>query len=602
MVRKIDIVARGQLQLHLRAERSFEMDMQLRFRETGDEFGHFGGHHGYPRPLITSTRIATGGSTGVRCPGSIRFLRVHANGATYLSALDEVSVRWRQIDKPNREDVVMDSLSDLDRSVTGEIYTSDESWQVLKELCTFGGRSAGTEGERQAVQYMLGKLEAYGLDNPHLEEFGFLGWKRGSSKLEITSPVQREISCLGQVYSASQVVEAPVVNCEWGHPDVFSELGDRVKGKIVLLRTRASHEAIPGKALQETDTERYARAVKAGAVGFINWNQVVGRSAMVRSMHYANIPGEIPATGLSHADGRTLMDLMEKGPVTVRMLERHGMEELNSFNVVAEIEGSSKADEIILFGAHHDGRDINQGALNDASGAVVVMEAARALARHKGAFARTIKLVIFSCEVYGYRGSFAYVDAHRTEMSRIRFMFNLDAAGRPGGSGLGLAAVGRPDLLPFLQGHRNRHEAAVPDGGVGSLRRVLRLRAVHAAGDSDLPGGVYRSRTDVGMAARDGHSRRHHLVARDGGGHDRQDHARIRASGRHEHGAGHPPRGQCRGDPGARPEYGGDRKAHRRRGLHRAPGRPLRPDTARAGGAGAFGRVERRHGWRRHQR
>ena len=345
----------------------------------------------------------------------------------------------------------MESLGDLDRSVAGEIYTSDESWQVLKELCTFGGRSAGTEGERQAVQYMLGKLEAYGLDNPHLEEFGFLGWKRGSSKLEITSPVQREISCLGQVYSASQVVEAPVVNCEWGHPDVFSELGDRVKGKIVLLRTRASHEAIPGKALQETDTERYARAVKAGAVGFINWNQVVGRSAMVRSMHYANIPGEIPATGLSHADGRTLMDLMEKGPVTVRMLERHGMEELNSFNVVAEIEGSSKADEIILFGAHHDGRDINQGALNDASGAVVVMEAARALAGHKGAFARTIKLVIFSCEVYGYRGSFAYVDAHRTEMSRIRFMFNLDAAGRPGGSGLGLAAVGRPDLLPFLQ-------------------------------------------------------------------------------------------------------------------------------------------------------
>ncbi len=346
----------------------------------------------------------------------------------------------------------MTSIRDLDRSVAGEIYTSDESWRVLRALCMFGGRSAGTESERLAVAYMRDRLEAYGLENSHLEPFEFLGWKRGTSKLEVTAPRWREVPCIGQAYSASAEVEAELISCEWGHPDVFAALGDRVKGKIALLRTRPSHEAIPGKALQETDTERYARAVHAGAVGYLNWNQIPGRSAMVRTMHYGNIPGEIPAAGLSHADGHLLMEMMADGPVTLRMTEQHSMAQYESPNVVAEIPGTTKADEIVLVGAHHDGREFNQGALNDASGAAVVMEAARALARHKGDFKRTIKVVLFSCELYGLRGSFAYVDQHRDELSRIRLMFNLDAAGRPGGSGLGISIIGRPELVPYLKG------------------------------------------------------------------------------------------------------------------------------------------------------
>ena len=362
---------------------------------------------------------------------------------------------------------------DIEVSLTGEIHNSDESWKVLTTLCMFGGREGGSESESQAVKYILEKFQEYDLDNPHLEEFEFLGWKRGSSKLELTAPMKREIPCLGQLYSPSGVAKGSLINCEWGHPDVFKELGDKVKGTIVLCRTRASHHAIPGKSLQETDTEKYARAVKAGALGYISWNQTVGRSAMVRAMHYANIPGEIPAIGLSNANGRFLMNLLEKGPVTVKMTGKHEMKKMTSWNIIAEIKGTSKADEIVLFGAHHDGRDINQGALNDASGAVVVMEAARALAKHKGFFKRTLKIAIFSCEVYGYRGSFAYVQTNKDEMKKMKLMLNLDASGRPGGSGLGISTMGRPELVPYLRSIADDmklpYEMAVEDGfGIGS--------------------------------------------------------------------------------------------------------------------------------------
>jgi Zn-dependent M28 family amino/carboxypeptidase len=342
---------------------------------------------------------------------------------------------------------------DLDKLLTGEIYNSDESWKVLTDLCLFGGRFFGTKSERQAVNYMLKKFEEYGLDNSHLEEFEYLNWKRGSSKLEVIEPSEmaRELPCIGQIYSPNGVVEASLIDCEWGHPDTFEKLSDKIKDNIVLVRTRASHEAISGKALQETDTQKYARAVKAGAVGYINMNNAVGQPAMTRAMH-GNMVAEIPASGVSYANGKVLLDLMKRWPVTVRMTEKnHEIKKMKSWNVVGEIKGTSKSDEIVFWGAHHDGRDVNQGCHNDASGATVAIEAARALAKHKGSFKRTLKIAIFSCEMCGLIGSYAYVQAHKDEMQRIRWMLNLDVAGRPGGGGLGIMTENSPEMIPFLK-------------------------------------------------------------------------------------------------------------------------------------------------------
>ena len=360
------------------------------------------------------------------------------------------------------------SMIDIDRSLSGEIYNSDESWKNITTLCSFGSRFGGHESERQAVEYMLEKFKEYGLDNPHLEEFEYINWKRGSSKLEVTGPVEREIPCMAQMYCPSGVVEAPLINGEYGHPDVFKRLGDKVKGAIVIVQ-RPTREAIAaGKALGGTPSTMYTRVVQAGAGGFIWWNQNPGQSALVRVMHY-NLPGEIPATGVSYENGRVMVDLLEKGPVTLRMTEKHEIKKgMKSWNVVAEIKGTTKADEIIFFGAHFDGVDIAQGAHDDGSGAVLVMEAARALAKHKGAFKRTIKVATFSLEEWGLLGSFAYVQAHKDEMKNIKFMWNLDGAGRPGSGELGVTVQGRPELIPYFKqivdDLKLPYEAKVMDG------------------------------------------------------------------------------------------------------------------------------------------
>ena len=68
--------------------------------------------------------------------------------------------------------------------------------------------------------------------------------------------------------------------------------------------------------------------------------------------------------------------------------ENYRTGKMKSWNIIAEIEGTSNADETVFVLAHQDGREIGQGALNNGSGATVVIEAARALAEHKGFYER----------------------------------------------------------------------------------------------------------------------------------------------------------------------------------------------------------------------
>ncbi len=85
--------------------------------------------------------------------------------------------------------------------------------------------------------------------------------------------------------------------------------------------------------------------------------------------------------------------------------------------------------QIVMLGCHYDGHDISQGAVDPASGAVAVMEAARVLAKYAGRLPQTIRFAIWGVEEIGLIGSRQYVRDHEDELDQIRFYFNMDAAG-----------------------------------------------------------------------------------------------------------------------------------------------------------------------------
>jgi Zn-dependent M28 family amino/carboxypeptidase len=112
-------------------------------------------------------------------------------------------------------------------------------------------------------------------------------------------------------------------------------------------------------------------------------------------------------------------------------------------NVVGEIRGYEKPDEVVILGAHLDSWELGTGALDNGCNAALVIEAARAIKATGLLPRRTIRFVLFSGEEQGTIGSFGYVKAHRAELDKIRAMITYDSGiGRVTGYSLG----GRRDI------------------------------------------------------------------------------------------------------------------------------------------------------------
>src|SRR4029450_4106985 len=89
-----------------------------------------------------------------------------------------------------------------------------------------------------------------------------------------------------------------------------------------------------------------------------------------------------------------------------------------SANVVAELRGREKPDEIVLLGAHLDSWDVGQGAHDDGAGGVQVMQALTTLTKLGAVPRRTIRVVLYTNEENGLRGGLGYFEAHQAEASK----------------------------------------------------------------------------------------------------------------------------------------------------------------------------------------
>jgi Zn-dependent M28 family amino/carboxypeptidase len=316
----------------------------------------------------------------------------------------------------------------LDQQISGDIYTSDEAMCLLEALCDgFGSRFGGTPGERQAADYIKGRLQAYGLQDARLEPFPYLGWTRGEARLQVIEPVQCELPCISLPHSPSVDLEGEVYDLGDGFPDDFDKKSAEIKGKIVMVTSEPSPKNIRRWVHR---MEKYGRAVLAGASGFLFVNHYPGYGPATGGIAYRGKAGPIPGLSLSLENGSYLQRLMKKdGRVKVRLITTDTLEEMTSWNVVADLPGKEHPNEVVMLGSHYDGHDISQGAVDPASGVAAVLEAARVLASHAPDLPRTLRFCLWGVEEIGLLGSRAYVEAHKEELGKIRFYLNMDAAG-----------------------------------------------------------------------------------------------------------------------------------------------------------------------------
>ncbi|MGE5653994.1 MAG: M28 family peptidase, partial [Bacillota bacterium] len=281
----------------------------------------------------------------------------------------------------------------IDREIIADLYLSRSGAQFVEELVErFGSRFGGSDQERAASLYIAERLARFGARSWR-EVFSCSGWTRGETRLTMLAPMERKLDCIALPNCPPGVVEAPMVYLGDGDPQTYADSRDRLRGAIAMVSTatpRFYHRAMHRG-------EKLGRALEAGAVGFIWMRGEPGGLPETGSARF-NRACEVPAISVSFETAQEMLRAARNGEVRVRIESKCSIQPTTSYNVIGEIRGTTKPDEIIVVGGHYDGHDISQSADDNGAGAAVVLEAAHALAPHAAHLERTIRFVAFAEE------------------------------------------------------------------------------------------------------------------------------------------------------------------------------------------------------------
>jgi carboxypeptidase Q len=221
----------------------------------------------------------------------------------------------------------------------------------------------------------------------------------------------------GSVGTPPRGITAPVIVAT--SFDDLTQRAAEAKGKIVLWD-------VPFTAYRETVRYRVlgpSAAAKAGAVASLvrTIAPFSIRSPHTGMMKYdSTVAAQIPAAAISVEDAEMIHRFVDRGRrvvVTLRMGART-LPDARSRNVVAEIVGRERPDQVVVLGGHIDSWDVGQGAMDDGGGAVAAWEAVRLMKVLGLRPRRTVRVVLWTNEENGGKGALAYRDAHADSLSQ----------------------------------------------------------------------------------------------------------------------------------------------------------------------------------------
>ena len=357
-----------------------------------------------------------------------------------------------------------DDVARLIRAATA----NDSAWRRLAEMTDLhGARLSGSDNLSRAIVWAAARMKADGLEHVRTEPVMVPKWVRGRESAEIIDPPLHDIAMLG--LGGTTATPAAGIEAEVLPVNSFEDLQSRsadARGRIVLFN-------VPYTSYSETVTYRTTSARAAAQFGAVavlvrSVGPIGLRTAHTGSVQYAPELPEIPAASISIEDTNRIVRLTARGRyVKMRLvLSGHYEPDVESANVIAEIRGREKPDEIVLLGAHLDSWDVGTGAADDGVGCITTWEALRLMKKLGLTPRRTVRLVLFTNEENGLRGAQAYADRYAETAGNHVFALESD-------SGV---------LMPAMLGFSGSPSARAVMAQIGSLLTPLGLGDIGPGG------------------------------------------------------------------------------------------------------------------------
>jgi hypothetical protein len=338
----------------------------------------------------------------------------------------------------NENSIFIDKIYD-------EALANGNSYEWLDYLSNqIGGRLSGSINYDRSVKWGMGELEMINLDSVWLQPVMIPKWVRGAPEYAHieSSPgntISVPIAALGGSISTPSIgISANVIEVK-----NFKELKmigkDSIRGKIIFYNRPMdptlinTFQAYGGSVNQRT--QGAVEAAKLGAVGVIVRSMTTSLDDYPHtgSMYYdgLSLNQRIPAVAISTNGAELLSSMLSLNP-NIKFFFRQNSKnfpDVLSHNVIAQINGSEKPDEIILIGGHLDSWDLGDGSHDDGAGIVQSMEVLRILKDLNYSPKRTIRVVLFANEENGLRGGTKYAEESRLNNEKHFFALESDAGG-----------------------------------------------------------------------------------------------------------------------------------------------------------------------------
>ena len=312
------------------------------------------------------------------------------------------------------------------RKLQAQIADSPSIEENLRVVCDeLGGRIAGSSAMKRAVEWAVDAFRQAGVDDVHAETFSMpSAWREGAVRLEVTAPIAFPVRGVSSAWSPATPpggIDADVIDGGSGTTGRIIRMKKKARGKILLIRSNAvaTFQDLANEQRDATIAMREAARVGAAAVLFTST-----RPNGLLYRHINVIDGRldpIPSALISREEGLRILRLLEAGrEVRMRVsLPNETGGPFEQHNVVAEIRGREKPEEVVILGGHLDSWDLGTGCLDNGCNVALIIEVARAVAGAKLRPRRTLRFVLFGGEEQGLFGSLGYVRSHREELDSI---------------------------------------------------------------------------------------------------------------------------------------------------------------------------------------